>query len=293
MKDTHMKNLQALALLIAASLALGWSWSSNKTQTPDALLDRVVVMGASVSAGFGLCKEIEVATPLARLVDSAIVHPKAPALHLGENLFFLSPEYTGKHLMDQAVASQPTLVIAVDFLFWYGMYWRLPDAEARMQALELGLAQLERLSCPVVIGDFPDIRRALQGRHEVTKRPVVFLSMIPSETSRAAMNARVNEWAQARENVAVVPLSAFLNELASDEPLILPGGQVLQGSIAEILQVDLLHPKLAGCQALVLVVFEAISRKDWGLDLSRIRWSFATMRENLWELTRVVSSSAT
>ncbi|HPF15812.1 MAG TPA: hypothetical protein PLJ12_16225, partial [Planctomycetota bacterium] len=60
-------------LLALLCLFLAPTPQGDTKPTSPGLLDRVVVMGASVSAGFGLCKELEVATPLSVLVDSALV----------------------------------------------------------------------------------------------------------------------------------------------------------------------------------------------------------------------------
>ena len=255
-------------------------------QTSAPLTDRVVVIGASLSAGFGLCKELEVATPLSVLVDAALVDDgRAPSLNLGNNLTFWNPMYTGRYMMDRAVAAEPTLVIATDFLFWYGMSFRWWREEDRLKGLEEGLRQLERLSCPIVIGDFPDVRRALNGRHEITKRPVVFPSMIPEETTRAAMNQRVREWAAERDQVVLMPLDRFLAALGNGQPMPLPKGQSLQGSIEDILQVDLLHPKLDACLALVLNVMDGLVKADVGLAEDRVRWSLTELREQVMRST--------
>ncbi|MEZ5974964.1 MAG: hypothetical protein R3E96_09030 [Planctomycetota bacterium] len=56
-----MKSITSLLLL--CSLLAGSPTAQTPAPRAD-LLDRVVVMGASVSAGFGLCKDLEVATPL-------------------------------------------------------------------------------------------------------------------------------------------------------------------------------------------------------------------------------------
>ncbi|MCB9909700.1 MAG: hypothetical protein H6829_05465 [Planctomycetes bacterium] len=266
-------------LLALLCLFLAPTPQGDTKPTSPGLLDRVVVMGASVSAGFGLCKELEVATPLSVLVDAALVDAPHETQNLGENLLFLGPIYTGHYLAQQALEAKPTLLIAVDYLFWYGMFWRWDSGEERLAGLERGLKELERFDCPIVIGDFPDVRPALKGRHEVTKGPVIFPSMIPSEPVRQAMNDRVRAWAAAHDNVVLVSLADFLQQLSQGEAVPLPEGQSLQGTIPEILQVDLLHPRLAGCQALVLTIFDAVRKAGWGLDPARVRWSMAAFHE--------------
>lgn len=284
-----MKRTLSLLFLFVCFAVGTWTASGRialaQEPAPRALTERVVVMGASLSAGLGLCKELEVATPFARLVDAAWVDPQPETLNLGFNPFFLSPRYNGRMLMDQAVAHDPTLVIAADFLFWYGMSFHWDREQDRLQGLEAGLRELERLSCPIVIGDYPDIRRALQGRHEILKGPIVFPSMIPDESTRAAMNARVREWAAERDHVVLVPISEFLEALGQGEPMLLPHGQTLEGPMDRILQVDLLHPKLDACLALLVTVMDQIVRADWGLREDQVRWSLPALRAQVFRLT--------
>ena len=280
--------MQRIALGILSLFLLAFASPAQEKKAapgPAKLLDRVAVMGASVSAGFGLSKELEVATPLAKLFDAALIDPPTETQNLADNLFFLGPFYKGKELTDRAIKSDPTLVVAVDFLFWYGMYYRHQKPADRMAGLERGLKQLERLDCPVVVGDFPDIRRALKGKHEVTGRPVVFPSMIPAEETRAAMNTRVHAWAAKRKNVVLVPLSTFLDDLATGKPLVLPQDQAFAGKVEEILQVDLLHPKLRGTQALVLTILDKVAQSGLAIDRENIRWSMDDMAKKLWQLT--------
>ncbi|MEZ6003575.1 MAG: hypothetical protein R3F33_05250 [Planctomycetota bacterium] len=266
-----MKSITSLLLL--CSLLAGSPTAQTPAPRAD-LLDRVVVMGASVSAGFGLCKDLEVATPLADLWNAALVDEPRPALDLGQNLFFLNPVFTGARLAQTAAEAQPSLVIAVDFLFWYGMSFRWYGEESqRLVGLELGLKELEKLDCPLVIGDFPDVRRALHGTYEVTGRPVIFRSMIPEEETRAAMNERVRAWAAERPNVVLIPLAQILEDMATGQPMVLPGGQQLVGTPEEILQQDLLHPRLPATEGLVLKVLDALRESGLGLDPGRVFWS--------------------
>ena len=274
-----------LLTLLALVVWLPVQASQAKPVPKPQLTDRVVVMGASLSAGLGLCKELEVATPFARLVDAALPQRGTDTLNLGYNPFFLSPEHNGRFLMDQAVAYEPTLVFAADFLFWYGMSFRWRGPEDRLRGLEAGLKQLERLSCPIIIGDYPDVRRALNGRHEVLKGPIVFPSMIPDESTRAAMNQRVREWAAGRTNVLLVPISQYLQGFGEGTPMKLPKDQVLQGEIADVLQVDLLHPKLNACLALLLVSLERVQQAGWGLTDDQVRWSMPELKAEVLRLT--------
>src|SRR5438093_9364837 len=77
-------------------------------------LERVVVLGASMAAGFGAERTFGEA------FEASLRGPHEPVLDLGNELFFSSPNSIGAHEVETALAAEPTLVVALDFLFWFG-----------------------------------------------------------------------------------------------------------------------------------------------------------------------------
>jgi len=124
-------------------------------------LERVVVIGASLSAGFGAEQT------LAQVFAAALKPGHAEPVDYGDALFFTSPLSFGARMVEAALDEEPSLVLAVDFLFWFG--YGSTDAEGgamdsedeRLALLEHGLAFLARLECPLVVGDFPDMSEAV------------------------------------------------------------------------------------------------------------------------------------
>jgi hypothetical protein len=169
---------------------------------PAGLLDRVVTVGASVTHGFGNN------LPLAELVEESIQGPHAAVKNFSKGLQFLDPVRFGEEQIDQCLGHRATLVIGVDFLFWYAYGPALrnkTELERRLQKFRLGLKQLERLTCPVVVGDLPD----MTGASRIMLNP----GLIPSPPVLAALNQEFVTWARGKKNVVVVPLTAWLNTL--------------------------------------------------------------------------------
>src|ERR1041385_1598494 len=85
--------------------------------------DRIVMIGASASAGFTESEPLggpnSAQYRLSRYVEAALSVPHEPVQNLANAMFFIQPEAAGRHQLDQALKSKPTLVIGVDFLFWF------------------------------------------------------------------------------------------------------------------------------------------------------------------------------
>ena len=75
------------------------------------LFDRVAVLGASVSAGLA-------APPVAASIKAGLP-ADAAVLDVASVLFFQDPFANGRAQVDAALAHRPTVVVALDFLFWF------------------------------------------------------------------------------------------------------------------------------------------------------------------------------
>jgi hypothetical protein len=163
---------------------------------------RVVVVGASASAGFVLSEPFggtnTARCQLDQYLNAAITPPHAPVKSLATALLFMNPETLGPMQIGAVTNARPTLVVGVDFLFWF-CYGEGGTDAARARRLENGLKLLEQISCPLVIGDIPDASSA-------TNTGIISPAQVPGETARRAANRRLREWAAARPGVVVVPL---------------------------------------------------------------------------------------
>lgn len=256
-------------------------------------LGNAVVIGASVSDGFGLAMTIEppgtgpdapgdgqrgpvrrsfkLADVLAAITGADTPRPRSEA----SSMFFMAAERTGARQVRDALAAGASPVIAVDYLFWYA-YGVMPE-EDRADLFEKGLANLARLEAPVVVGDIPDMSDAI-GR-------MLSRAQVPSGQTLARLNQRLRAWAAERKNIVVMPLAEVVAR-GKDGGRITLGGNTYEGESARgLLQDDRLHASTTG---MVAIAQEALLRLgEAGLIDRNARWErdparvIATLRERL------------
>ncbi|HUR26676.1 MAG TPA: hypothetical protein VM509_00700 [Planctomycetota bacterium] len=222
-------SLVACALLVAQKPA-----APPKAVAQDAapLFTRVAVIGASASAGFNL--QISLADALDAQI--AVAH-EAPKSFAKESMF-LSPEKVGTEQVTKVVALAPTLVVAADFLFWFG-YGEVTAEAERLENLDAGLALLEPVKCPLIVSHFPDMTPAV-GK-------MLMLSQLPKPETLKALDARLDAWAKKRGRVAFVAMPEMLSKLRSGEKWKL-GGVAIEPATQKSrwMQPDELHPTARG-----------------------------------------------
>lgn len=232
-------------------VALGWlvlarAIATESEATPRATsTERVAIIGASLSHGFG-------APPgwTAAVTASRTRPPEHVAQHTSL-FFFTHPFERGKALVSRAKAFRPTLVLAIDFLFWFG-YGNLDAAGSRFTAeadrlrlLARGQSLLEEFECPVVVGDFPDMSAAIGW--------ILAAEQVPQPETRAALNERLHAWAASRTNIVVVPLDQWIARIQTGQPIRIGELEFDGDSTARWLQGDRLHPTPHGLIALALL----------------------------------------
>jgi len=241
------------------------------TPTPrDALLSRVVVLGASVSDGFGLEGELEVPASFSVFLDAAWTIPHAPATSYASGRFFMDPVTEGARQRDAALVDEVSLLCAVDYLFWFG-YGVQASPEARLARLEKGLAMLDEIGGPMLVGDFPDMRPALAGKG-LFGGPMISPAQIPAAETLVQLNARVDAWAKERPHVIRVPLAFFVTRLQSHEALEVRGQKWSPKDSERLLQEDLLHATLEGTSALTILVMDVLERGRDEIAATDVQW---------------------
>ncbi len=204
------------------------------------LFDRIAVLGASVSAGFSSPRvgvALQAALPSSAITDAA------------DLWMFSDPLVKGAAQVDAALAAKPTMVVAIDFLFWYA--YQATDAEAREASLERGLDQLNRLddrSIVLAVGDLADMR--------VADPRMLPPAVVPPAVELRAMNARVRAWAAARRNTVVLPLGAWTAPLLANAEVELAPGETIEAE--NLLFLDRLHPNPLGLWYLLTLVDGAL-----------------------------------
>lgn len=189
--------------------------------------ERVAVMGASMSAGFG-------GAPVGNLLDELITVDH-DVTSVADTFFYVSPFEKGREQIDRVGAMKPTVVVALDTLFWF--VYVSADADRRMARLEQGLGLLERISAPLLLGDIPHMRDA---------NPTMLApEAIPPPDQLARFNQRIRDWAKNRIDVVVVPLSDWVGPLLRGQDVVIAPGRKPEPSAA-LMTFDKLHPNEEG-----------------------------------------------
>ncbi|MSR28386.1 MAG: hypothetical protein EXS03_02275 [Phycisphaerales bacterium] len=288
-----------VAILVAAAIThsvLCGEPTAAPSIEPGHLYDRIAVVGASASDGFGVVIRWDISEanphPVAIHLNLTTVlrhaaraglpanegAPRPIIHHYASGLFFASPGTVGRSEVDRALKSKPTLVIALDYLFWWvygtvdGSGQPMADEAARLANLELGLSQLDRVlaeGTPIIIGDLPNMKDAI-GK-------MLSAAQVPSPETLVKANERIGAWVSTRPGVRMVPLAAILASLKRGETVTLGGSQWDPAKCGAMLQGDQLHPTFCGTVALAAGImmtaseFDPSSASPWTMDPVAIR----------------------
>lgn len=221
MKTVARKYFLFLALLLAVTISAGADTDPVLAKAAtDPIFERISVIGASVSAGFGaprIAETLQIALPASTVNDHA------------ELAMFQDVMTIGKAQIDATIKAKPTFVLAIDFLFWFA--YIDSNKAGREMSLELGLAELDRLDAPLAVGDLPDMRSA--NPRMLPRR------LVPSSTELEALNARIKQWATCRKRTVLLSLSQWSAPLQNGESIELVAGEVVPAK--DLLFFDGLH----------------------------------------------------
>jgi hypothetical protein len=243
-----LTNLALFPLLLALAPALpAQTATPAATERPAAETLKVAIVGASLSAGFldgpftGGSGE-DHTTALQSVVrswlgDGGTVQGRA------ELMMFTDPIVLGEKQMKRVHKDGADLLLALDFLFWYG-YGRVSggqgedETKLRLARFELGLLQLADWKGPVLTGDLPDM-------HGAAER-MLPARAIPSVEALKALNERLAAFAKDRPNVHVLPLRAMVKEMKEKGVSMPLAAGAVQVPPCGMLQGDGLHPNRIG-----------------------------------------------
>lgn len=216
-------------------------------------LDRIVLIGASATDGFGTQllarlpdsgRIVRDRTNLEAVLRAALLHEEAELHGFSSSMFFTRPIQMGREQMDAARELEPTVVIAVDYLFWFG-YGSIGvsngtevETERRLARLERGLAMLDELACPVIVGDMPDMSAAVGF--------MLSARQMPSPAALAALNARVHAWIAEKDNAHLFPLNDLIADIRAGRTIEIAGRTWDRNEVRRLLSMDALHPTTLG-----------------------------------------------
>jgi hypothetical protein len=219
----------------------------------------VALLGASVTNGFvdsvtapaGENRTI----PLRTAFRAAWAEDRARVVDFSDVLMFTAPVERGRIQVGRAARAHPDLVLAADFAFWfgYGAVSRNTPSEqldARLALQREGLALLDRIECPMIVGDYPDMRGAdpnMLAPHQ-----------IPTPDMLARLNEELSEWASARPRVRVFRLSDWVAKIRSDTEAMEYRGRRVRLPAHAVLQTDRLHANRLGAVLLAHRLLELI-----------------------------------
>lgn len=240
-------------------------WPILLTAEEQLSLDRIVVIGASVSRGFTesepLGGEKSNLLRFDRYLDKALTAPHGKIVNDANHLFFTSVEKEANSQLDRLSRRDPSLVVGIDFLFWF-LYGHPEKVGDRLQLFDRGLELLSSIEAPLIIGDIPDASAAIG--HMLSHH------MVPDAKIRAEANKRLADWATKRPQVSIVPLSEFVKSSEANAAIELGEVTIPAGATRPLLQRDRLHPTHQGCAALALAVMSALA--DFGLNEEQVLW---------------------
>ena len=244
-------------LLLASCLLFAAQDASPASPIPPSSdFERVVVVGASVSAGFGLHRDLGQPAVFGAVLDAAIAVPHGDVASRADLFFSHSPDGVGRLMIDSVLATRPTLVVAIDFLFWFG-YGAVPD-EQRLKRLERGFTLLEELECRVVVADLPDMSPATRGI-------MLSASQVPSPATLALLNQRVRAWVAADPKRHLIGFADCVDRIRARAEIAVGPVHWPAERAPELLQPDDLHPTLRGAALIAGLVGEVLTREVEGL----------------------------
>ena len=126
----------------------------------------------------------------------------------------------------------------------------MPFSSVVLQAA--GLELLDRLQCPIILGDYPDVTGA--------DARILHPRMIPDEESLAELNRRLHAWAEERARVHIFPLAAWVKQLVNEGYALPLEKGPLQTPPRYLLQSDKLHATRLGMALLGYQVQALASR---------------------------------
>lgn len=247
----------ALALSVSISCASPVSAAEAAASAPvigeaPALFQRIVLLGASVTAGFEITEPLGgPKTPqyrFAHYIESALAGTHAPVETQASALLFLKADETMERQTAAVLAAEPTLVIGIDALFWF-CYGEAPTAEQRLARFDAGLRFLDRIAAPMVLGDIPDATSAVGG--------ILNKAELPDPTVIARCNERLKAWAAGRRNVVLIPIGRMMTAASANAELTLAGTTWAEGKSRALIRSDRLHPSRHGLAALAIATLDA------------------------------------
>ncbi len=220
-------------LLLLSCITPGQSASTSRL--------RIGVSGASVSAGFGT------GTTLAHALATAQGRIADDRLDVSTSLLFMSPQEKSTALLPQLTHEKPTVIIALDQLFWFA-YGR-KELDQRRRDVTIALDLLEKLDLPVYVGDVP--------RMSNVSRMMLPPERIPSQDHVDNVNKLIHARCRKLPDFHLLPLASWYESMQNGKTVTVNGSSV-HFKKPELFNSDGLHVNRRGLALITLLIAESL-----------------------------------
>lgn len=232
------------------------------------ILSRPVIIGASVSDGYDHVERLggpkSDALALDIYLKKSIKSPDTKFSNFSNRFCFVYPIGISHKQVTDALKSKPSVIIAVDQLFWQ-LYGNFSSPEQRIITFKAALTKLDTITCPLVIGNIPD------ASHSIHK--MLAPSQIPKIETVNKANQLLREWVAKRKQTAIIDLAKFMTLCTSNKEIKLNHITYPAGTTKQFLQTDMLHPTDDGVKAISYAVLDSLQTiselKDTDINLPK------------------------
>ncbi len=277
--DVLRQAVFSVAFLLPALVPAGFLHAEDAPETP---WQRIVVIGASASAGFNTGREAGRTANLAKVIEAMLKVEHDKVVNVSSGFFFMNPRWMGTQSVRRAVGVKATLVVAIDYLFWFG--YGAKSEERRLEDLDAGLQYISELKCPILLSRIPDMKASV-GK-------MLSARQVPAPETLEKLNNRIDAWASVRNNIVMVPMAEFVNDLRAGKGISVSDISYPPGSIRKLLQRDELHPTLEGLAAVTALSFIRFCESNKEVSVDDFERRPLVIRERVIEAIRVAKKRA-
>ncbi len=257
-----------ICLALLATTGLPSLNATGQVPSPDPAPVSVVTIGASLAAGTSsfiasVNDDSEAFDDIHQYHDVlAALEPTWKIETFADMMFFSKPIERGEEFVVKALAQPSQVILALDYLFWFG-YGDHYDDSGEKDATRLafltkeGFPRLERLwsGLPeeatkplVLIGTMPDVRDST----------VIGASQKPSDEELLGLNAAIVAWANQHPNVLIVPFAERLAKVRQENGAQVGTQTYTEKDLPKLMLSDRLHPSTQGSALIAALCLETL-----------------------------------
>ncbi len=230
-------------VLPAILLLSSWAKDNSLAMVADSHESKPVhlaIIGASISAG------LFSGTSMAQVLEAAIGQPKR-ITDRSATWFYSDPPGYAKRMIRQLQQDRPSIVLALDYLFWFG--YGPKTFGYRKKQIQQALELLDTLKCRVIVGDLPALSASMLLRQKE----------IPSTKELQDLNKLIRKWGIRNPRATIFPLAALTRSVQNRQRIEI-NASPWRFNKQQMLQFDGLHLTRNGLIAVTAIVLEELKR---------------------------------